>query len=673
MPCHQSSDFRHTTYTPISDIEELYRRKEQNVTQDDREKIKLLLDPLIQFKTIPRNHREFDRLLRQSYRNLHVPYFRTSQLRTVYLELCDESRLDQKPLLPFLKRKGPKSESGVLVVTVLTSPYPEVNGKRQRFTCEWNCYYCPNEPGQPRSYLHDEPSVLRANQNSFDPILQFTDRLLTLESIGHPVDKIELLVLGGTWNSYPLEYRETFMRDIWYAANTFGKSDPRDPLSLSEEKRMNEEASAKIIGVTLETRPDCIDVETLRHFRRVGCTRVQLGVQHTDDTVLDRINRQCPTATTKRALKLLFDSGFKVDIHLMPQLPGTTPDDDKQMFMQVLGDPELQADQWKIYPTEITPWTVIERWKREGKYTPYSDRELTELLLWVKSRVHPWIRLNRVVRDIPSQYILGGLQTPNLREGLQVELHKRGLRCRCIRCREVGIRRRLKRVRQTDPPHLVIRRYRAHGGDEVFMSMEDTDETLYAFLRLRLSPKAHAEAFPQLVEPARSGYGGCALIRELHVYGQLVPAGQQDTSKTATQHCGYGARLLREAENYSGKRGFTKISVIAGVGTRGYYRKRGYSLEEGELRGEMMTKRIPHRFRLYPDGMMFMIQLLIIAVTIYLSWGYQRLPTSTCGQSSHVEGVRQVSYDRYERDDRHDRNNLFDIAMYGGFPLHRIR
>ena len=339
-----------------------------------------------------------------------------------------------------LTTKASKSQSGVLVVTVLTSPYPSVGGaKPQKFSCKWNCYYCPNEPGQPRSYLRDEPAVLRANQNKFDAVMQFTERCATLAQNGHPVDKVELLVLGGTWASYPLDYREAFVRDLYYAANTFWvRSEKRGRRSLAEEQRLNESAATKIIGLTLETRPDTIDVNELRLLRSYGCTRVQLGVQHTDEAVLAKVNRGHGRAETAEALRLLKDACFKVDIHLMPNLPGATPKIDRAMFADVLGSPELQADQWKIYPCEVTPWTIIKKWFDEGSYVPYGDDALKELLMGAKARVHPWIRLNRVVRDIPSNYILGGVDAPNMREDVLVEMRRRGETCKCIRCRECG-------------------------------------------------------------------------------------------------------------------------------------------------------------------------------------------------------------------------------------------
>ncbi|EGB07572.1 hypothetical protein AURANDRAFT_27185 [Aureococcus anophagefferens] len=516
---------------------------------------------------------------------------RKAQLLHAYRSLLSTGHLDKRcvPLEEVLTTKASKSQSGVLVVTVLTSPYPSVaGGKKQRFSCKWNCYYCPNEPGQPRSYLRDEPAVLRANQNQFDAVMQFTERCATLAQNGHPVDKVELLVLGGTWASYPLEYREAFCRDLYYAANTFWqRADKRPRRSLLEEQTLNESAATKIIGLTLETRPDTIDEDEIRLLRSYGCTRVQLGVQHVDAAVLDRVNRGHGRAETATALRLLKDACYKVDIHLMPNLPGATPAVDLAMFDAVLYDEDLQADQWKIYPCEVTPWTVIKKWFDEGSYVPYAEDALVELLMDVKSRVHPWIRLNRVVRDIPSNYILGGVDAPNLREDILVAMRRRGLRCKCIRCRENlgrsranrdGVLARRSGEKLVRGAVLTRRFYRASGGDEHFLSFETRDQhTIFGFVRLRLpdSKAAPAAAFESLRD--------CALIRELHVYGQLAPAATKSTRLASRlfdsqQHRGFGRRLMEDAEAIAAHAGFRKIAVIAGIGTRDYYRRMGYVL-----------------------------------------------------------------------------------------------
>ena len=545
------------------------------------------------------NRQEFNKVLGRAKRKYKYQG-RNSDLLRVYKLMLEKEMMEAHPQLPVLLRtKLGKSASGILSVTVFTSPYPEYtdeNGKKkvQRFTCKWNCYYCPNHPNHPRSYLPDEPGCLRAERLGFVAVDQVVERVETLRRIGHPVDKLEVLVLGGTWESYPEEYQETFIRDLFYAANTFFDPLPkRDPQSLPEEQAINETTRVKIIGLTLETRPDTIDAQSIRRLRYYGCTRLQLGVQHTDDSILELVNRQHTKADTARALRILKDNCYKVDIHLMPDLPGATPEIDRDMFDQLLGvkemhsprpreyhydliDETIQADQWKIYPCEVTPWTVIEKWYKAGTYKPYADTGdiLQELLMWTKSRVFPWIRLNRVIRDIPNQHILGGNSNTNLRQALQKEMKARGMSCRCIRCREVGLNSYSNK--KSLGANLVVRKYNGNSGVEYFLSFESDDEKLiYGFCRLRISDRAGVGVFPELV--------GAALVRELHVYGQLIPTYTDDRTKMPqTQHVGFGKKLMKEAEKIAKSHGKAKIAVIAGIGTRNYYRKLGYHLHKGD-------------------------------------------------------------------------------------------
>lgn len=527
----------------------------------------------------------------------------------VYQEILSINKglVKNKKLSDLLVKKRDKSLSGVLVITVLTSSYPKVNGQKQLFTCKWNCYYCPNEPGQPRSYLKEEPAVLRANHNEFDPILQFIDRAATLAMMGHPVDKIELIVLGGTWASYPIQYREDFIRDLYYAANTFWIKDAnKKPAKkfLHEEKKINTTAISKIIGLTLETRPDCITPDEIYRFRSYGCTRLQLGLQHTDNEILKKINRQSTREDAADAIRLLKDCCYKIDIHLMPNLPGSTPEKDLEMFNDVLFSDDLQVDQWKIYPTEIVPFTIIKKWFEDGSFVPYSDDELIKLLLYVKSRVHPWIRLNRVIRDIPSQYTSEGtFDIPNLRQDLQKELHKQGKYCKCIRCREVK-----NQIHLIPSAELKIRKYKASGGIEYFISMETPDEkTIFGFVRLRICNPA-TNIFPEL--------NGCALIREAHVYGKLKEvikktkrAKGRDYDENNNQHTGFGKIMMKKAEEIAWKHRKRKMSVIAGIGAQNYYKKIGYKLDNGK--GEFMIKELSF-YSIYPERILICIMLIML-------------------------------------------------------------
>ena len=542
-------DFIRAQYKKSGDIEDVY--KKAMPIDDHYEEYKSIVKVLLD-RRIDSNKMLLLELmhLRKEYKL--VPKH-SSLLFALQMEYSNHDHF--QVLYQLLVTTKNRSLSGVVVVTVVTTPYPEVDGKIQKFSCAWNCYYCPNEPGQPRSYLHDEPAVIRANQYEFDPVLQFTDRLVTLVSKGHPADKVELIVLGGTWESYPEKFRETFVRDLFFAANTFNQRPARKRLSLYEEQALNETSRCKIIGLTLETRPDTVTTESIAVLRQYGCTRVQLGVQHTDDVILEKINRKCSYDTVKKAIFLLKNACLKVDIHLMPNLPFSSPEKDFDMFTTVLNDEYLQADQWKIYPCEVVPWTVIKKWYDEGSYVPYSDSELVRLLASIKNVVHPWIRLNRVVRDIPSQYIFSGV--PIMRDTVLQYMKQNGMQCKCIRCREI-------RGNSSCNMRLMKRYYKGSGGTEIFLSFEN-GTYIAGFLRLRLTDNYTLHELRD-----------CAMIRELHVYGQVVPT--YENRRNFTQHIGFGKRLMREAEHIAFWKGYSKICVISGVGARRYYEKQGYIL-----------------------------------------------------------------------------------------------
>lgn len=483
-----------------------------------------------------------------------------------------------------LRVKKGKSHSGIVSITLFTSATPSYHkdGKlhTNNFSCKWDCSYCPNEPGQPRSYLKGEPGVLRANRNEFDCVRQMYDRMTALYNNGHDIDKLEVLVLGGTWESYPEEYRAEFVRDLYYAANTFSSAIDRcrDRYILAHERDYNRHAKCKVVGLTLETRPDTICPESLRLFRQYGCTRVQIGIQHLNEDILRKVNRKCSMKDTINAIKLLKDCGFKVDAHWMPNLPGSDVEKDEAMFIGVLlnvlqktynkqtGDelwklkyPEFQVDQWKIYPCTVVPFTKIEEWYKNNTYIPYSWESQTNLILKVKSLIFPWIRLNRIVRDIPSTYSLNSDYDSSLRSELPKILENDGLRCNCIRCREVK-----DRV-FNDDYKIITREFNASEGTEIFIEAQ-RDGILYGFLRLRCSPRKNT-IFPEL--------DGCAMIRELHVYGILSPVGTYNDSKT--QHKGIGRRLILKAEKITiDVFKLKSISVIPGEGTRGYYTKLGF-------------------------------------------------------------------------------------------------
>jgi len=587
--------YRKSKYNRNNDIEDIYKNQVM-VNQKERTLIREFLSKEDYHKI--KSYNKLCNILRKYFKKYKINAVNKSKILKIYHELHLDKNID---FYYTLIKKPQRGLSGVMVVTVLTSPFPEVNGIIQKFSCEWDCHYCPKEPDQPRSYLHDEPSVIRANKNNFDPRLQLLDRCHTLKNNGHNLDKIELLVLGGTWNSYPKDYRESFVRDLYYAANTFGDTNPRKPLTLSEEKSINTNGKLKIIGLTLETRPDCIEPDSLIEFRKLGCTRVQIGVQHTDNKILKKINRRCTIEDVKNAIYLLKKCGFKVDIHLMPQLPGAKPEDDKKMFEKILYDESLQADQIKVYPCEITPWTKIKKWHDEGKYTPYSDDELIKVLIYFKSKIHPYVRLNRIVRDIPSQYIEGGTNIPHLRQILKTKMDEDGLTCSCIRCREAG-----KKKIMDNRMVLKKRKYRSSGGWEYFLSYESLDEKIiYGFLRLRLDENLGLNIFSEL--------NGCAMIRELHIYGHVTKSG--DENKKGYQHIGLGSSLIKHACWISQTNGYFKIAVIPGEGVRNFYKKNGF-IDSGK-KGNFMIKNINYYIYIISSLLITICLLLCFAILLY--------------------------------------------------------
>lgn len=479
-----------------------------------------------------------------------------------------------------LRTKNVRSLSGVVVITVFTSPYPETSKGIQEFSCEYNCAYCPKEPNQPRSYLLNEPGVLRANANNFIATNQFFDRAKSYILMGHPLDKIELIVSGGTFSSYPREYIDIFFRDLFFAANTsydkIAGRFVRPKQSLSDEQLINETTSlVKIIGITVETRPDRINKTELEYFRYLGVTRVQIGVQHLNNAVLEKINRKANNDHTIKAIKALKESGFKVDIHLMPDLP--PPDNvsveeminlDYKMFEDVINLPEYQADQWKIYPCETVDWTLIKEWYEAGIYKPYGEQiingksPLLELLIWTKSKVKPWVRLNRIIRDIPNFYIIAGNKNTSMRSDLLQIMEKRNLKCNCIRCREVGA----NSINLADYA-IIIRKYSASDGIEYFISWENSSSMLLGFCRLRINSSNINKYFPEL--------NNCALIRELHIYGQVIQHSSTNNG-IGVQHRGLGKALIAKAIDIASEHNLPKIAVIAGTGVRMYYIKQGF-------------------------------------------------------------------------------------------------
>ncbi|PIT93941.1 tRNA uridine(34) 5-carboxymethylaminomethyl modification radical SAM/GNAT enzyme Elp3 [Candidatus Falkowbacteria bacterium CG10_big_fil_rev_8_21_14_0_10_43_11] len=492
-----------------------------------------------------------------------------------YDELIKQKKLKPDACLSqLLKVRAVRTLSGVAPVTVLTKPY----------TCPGQCIYCPHEPGMPKSYLSNEPAAQRAKALHFDPYQQVAYRLKALIANGHSPEKIELLVLGATWSAYPWAYRQWFIKRCFEAANQFAvslgfktqaniaKTNPKTNLQAAQKK--NEKTKYRIIGITLETRPDFVTPEEIKRLRILGCTRVQLGAQILDDKILARVKRGHTVADLARATAMLRDAGFKIDYHLMPNLPGATPAKDLKTMRQVFADKRFQPDQIKIYPTIVNEYAPLYKLYRQGKYKSYSPKKLVELIIELKKAVPYYCRINRLIRDIPRKSIAAGNKVTNLRQMLGTELKKRGVTCKCIRCREVRtspfpVSPPLIRGGARGGAKLFTQKYSTSSGTEYFISYESPKrDILYAFVRLRLPNNNDNAIFPELTN--------AGLIRELHTYGQLQTVGAKSQ---AVQHQGLGKKLMAEAEAIARQHGYKKIAVIAGIGVRDYYRKLGYKLE----------------------------------------------------------------------------------------------
>ncbi len=466
-----------------------------------------------------------------------------------------------------LRKRSVRTLSGIAPVAVLTKPYP----------CPGKCAYCPTEKNVPQSYLSNEPAVMRAIRCNYDPYKQVQSRLSALKANGHEPNKIELIVIGGTWSALPENYKYWYIMRCFRAANEFEKAQnvkikiKNDNVKckiiklkkqLLKEQKRNEIAKYKIIGITLETRPDYINEKELWQMRELGCTRVELGVQAVDDKILKLNKRGHGVAEIVQATELLKNFGFKITYHIMPGLPGSSAKKDLAMFKKMFTDERFRPDQLKFYPTVVTRGSLLYKWWKAGKYKPYGGKTLENLIINCKKAVPEYVRIIRLIRDIPAESIVAGNIITNLRQVMK----NKGVKCRCIRCREAR-----EREFKVESLKLKVIKYKSSGGMEYFLSYESVGgKVLYGFCRLRL--KDVKSPLPPLLK-------GAAIIRELHVYGELVPVGKLKK----IQHAGLGKALMREAEKIALKSGHKKIVVISGVGVRGYYRKLGYKLENSYM------------------------------------------------------------------------------------------
>jgi elongator complex protein 3 len=540
-----------------------------------------------------------DRILRRHPKNGEA-MFSKSELIAGYRHLASRhpDLSDPRRFLEKVRMKPVRSLSGVTPVTVLTKPFP----------CPGRCIFCPNDVRMPKSYLSNEPGAQRAGMHRFDPYEQTVSRLSALHWIGHPVDKVELIVLGGTWSSYPESYQVWFLTRVFQALNDFGVGASRsgaaaaiDFASIEDEvdgrrgvadynrivsefargrdperrieggetstweelaiaQKENETAEARAVGLSLETRPDHVTEEEVLRLRRLGATKIQIGYQSLDDEVLALNERGHDVLASRRATKLLRRAGFKIQAHWMANLYGSTPERDLEDYERLFSDPDFRPDELKLYPCSLVESATLMAHYEAGRYRPYSENELLELLVSSMVKTPPYCRLSRVIRDIPGEDILAGSRVTNFRAVAEEEMKRRNVRSRDVRAREIkGFEVSPRELR------LDVLRYPTSSGEESFLSYVTGDDRLAGFLRLALpdGPSFLGEL------------GDAAVIREVHVYGSSLSIGAREEGKA--QHSGLGRKLLEEAAVEARSRGFARLSVISSVGTREYYRRQGFT------------------------------------------------------------------------------------------------
>lgn len=492
-------------------------------------------------------------------------------------EILEHAAPEEKKLIENLLRKKPtRTISGVAVVAVMCHPHECPHGR---------CLYCPESEKAPPSYTGEEPAALRARMYDFHPYRQVYNRLEQLHSIGHPVDKVELIVMGGTFPSHSLCYQEWFISRCLEAMVDFGarlsgvKVDMPNHhgyVKVDDAQWFNETSPVRCVGMTFETRPDYCREEDVDRMLNLGVTRVELGVQTIYNYIYQRIRRGHSIGDVIESNRILRDSGIKVAMHLMPGLFSDF-DRDLRIFRRIFQDPSFRPDMLKIYPCLVTRGSELYSLWERGLYKPYSTEEAVDLIVEIKKMMPPWVRTMRIQRDIPSQLIVDGVRKSNLGELVYRRLEEEGVRCRCIRCREVGHMSRRGVSVNEDAVTVMVEEYDATGGREFFISAEDPEnDVLIGFLRLRFpSENAHR---PEIDDKT-------ALVRELHVYGSMIPIGER--RDTVGQHRGYGEELLSRAEAIAYDGGMEKIMVTSGIGAREYYSKFGYRRE-----GPYMSKEL---------------------------------------------------------------------------------
>ena len=548
---------------------------------------RIIIEDILEGKITTRRELEVEK--RQLCRDLKLSRFMSNA------DILEFARPEEKERVSsILKKKPTRTMSGVAIVAVMCHPHKCPHGR---------CFYCPESDIAPPSYTGEEPAALRGRMYEYHPYVQCFNRLKQLKQIGHPIDKVELIIMGGTFPSRDLSYQEWFVSQCLKAMCDFGlimenkptnydynldyeeirgfekgvlkTYPPNDYVLIEDVQRVNENSKVRCVGMTFETRPDYCKIDHINRMLDFGVTRVELGVQTLSDDLYVKIKRGHTIADVIEANQLLRDSAVKVAMHMMPGL-FSDQEQDLKMFKKLFSDDNFKPDMLKIYPCLVTKGSELyDLWKK-GDYEPYNDDEAVELITKVKAILPKWVRTMRIQRDIPSTLIEAGVKKSNLGELVYNNLEREHINCQCIRCREIG-HKKTSRQYTLDDFELFCESYTACQGKEHFLSIEDVnEESIAGFIRLRLPSKNHF----------RTEIGdSTALIRELHVYGNMIKIGGKNPK--IGQHTGFGEKLLKEAENIAIDNGKEEMAIISGIGTRNYYRKFGY-----EKVGPYMMKKL---------------------------------------------------------------------------------
>ncbi len=545
---------------------------------------RIIIDDIIEGKISTR--RDLEVRKRQLCRELKLSRFMSNA------DILEYASEEEKELVSdTLKKKPTRTKSGVAIVAVMCHPHKCPHGR---------CLYCPESDIAPPSYTGEEPAALRGRMFEYHPYVQCFNRLAQLKKIGHPIDKVELIIMGGTFPSRDLCYQEWFVSQCLKAMTDFGlildnnaefeinkklirefEKDvvktypPNDYVLIEDIQLANENSKVRCVGMTFETRPDYCKKEHINRMLDFGVTRVELGVQTLSDKLYEKVKRGHTIADVIESNQLLRDSAIKVAMHMMPGL-FVRQKEDLKMFKQLFSDENFKPDMLKIYPCLVTKGSEIYDMWQEGIYRPYNDEEAVDLIVEIKKILPKWVRTMRIQRDIPSTLIEAGVQKSNLGELVYNKLDENHINCQCIRCREIGHKKTNENYALEDF-RLFKESYTACGGEETFISIEDkNEESIAGFLRFRIPSQNTFR--PEITDKT-------ALIRELHVYGNMIQIG--DKNPSIGQHTGFGEKLLMEAENLAIDNDKDEIAIISGIGTRNYYRKFGY-----ERKGPYMAKKI---------------------------------------------------------------------------------